>query len=205
MVNLLEVWWSSFVEFFPNLLGAVILLLLGLFIGKIVGGVVKRLLIKLRVDRLVFAARAVRLSDIFSTIIRWVIYLAFIWAAVETLGIVALTEIMRGIVLQFLPGILWGIVILVVGYVVAEYVKNLVEKSRVTYSEIVSKAVFWLILYVAIAAALPKFGIDPTLVNNILLIIVASAGAGMAIALGLGLKDIVRESAQRYLRKRRRK
>jgi hypothetical protein len=61
--------------------------------------------------------------------------------------------------------------------------------------------IFFLVLYVSIALALPFVGIDPTLINWILIVIVASLGVGLAIAIGLGLKDVIADVARGYSRK----
>ena len=63
------------------------------------------------------------------------------------------------------------------------------------------KVIFFLIIYLSIALALPFVGINPTLINNILLVAIGSVGLGIAIALGWGLKDVVREAAQDYAKK----
>jgi hypothetical protein len=52
-------------------------------------------------------------------------------------------------------------------------------------------------MYIAIATALPSIGIDASLINMILIILVASFGLGMAIAIGLGLKDTVAKLAKK--------
>jgi hypothetical protein len=70
----------------------------------------------------------------------------------------------------------------------------------ITYSDIVAKILFFLILYISIAMALPLVGIDPTLVNNILLVIIGSVGLGLAIAIGLGLKDTIARMAKKKLK-----
>jgi uncharacterized membrane protein YoaK (UPF0700 family) len=103
-------------------------------------------------------------------------------------------------ILAFIPGLTKAIIVVIVGYALAEYVRRQVEASVITYSETVAKVLFFLILYIGIAMALPLVGIDPTLVNNILLIIVGSVGLGMAIAVGLGLKDTITRMAKKKFR-----
>ena len=74
------------VAFLPNLLGAVILLVVGLVVGKIVGRVVKEVLDRAKVDYYVSEGKkpVVSLSYLFSLIVKWWIYLAFITAAVSS-------------------------------------------------------------------------------------------------------------------------
>ena len=74
-------------------------------------------------------------------------------------------------------------------------------KTKKTYATLVGKVLFFFILYVAIALALPILGVPSALVSNILLIIIGSVGVGIAIALGLGLKDAVADISKRYAKK----
>lgn len=193
----LETFLSSVILFFPNLVAAVILLGVGWVVGEIVGRVAKGLMLRFKVDHYIARRRPMlKLSDIFPIIFEWTIYLVFIQASVQALGVTALVQFVQ-MIISFIPGLIGAVIVVIVGYIFAEYVRNEVEKSRIAYSDIMSKMLFWLIVYVAIAIALPLVGIDATLVNNILLIIVGSFGAGIAIAIGLGLKDVVASVAKK--------
>jgi len=191
--------------FLPNLLAAVILLIIGWVVGTVIGRVAKELLVRFKVDQYVTKKRPIlKLSDVFPLIFEWTIYLVYIQAAVQSLGVPALAEFVS-MLISFIPGLVEAVVVVIVGYGIAEYVRNEVEKGKLPYSSTMAKVLFWLVVYVAVALALPLVGINPTLVNNILLIIVGAIGLGVAIALGFGLKDAVAEIARNYLRGKRRK
>jgi len=195
------VFMNSTWTFLPNLIGAVILLIIGWLVGTVVGKVIKEILVRFKVDKYVSKGKiALKMSEIFPLVIEWLIYLVFIQAAVEALGTPALVTFVSKLV-GFIPGMLEAVIVVVVGYAIAEYVKNEIEKAKLVYSGLMSKVLFWLIVYVAVALALPLVGIDATLINSILLIAVGSVGIGMSIALGLGLKDAVAEAAKKYMRK----
>lgn len=196
---------SSMILFFPNLVAAIILLAVGWIIGEVVGRIAKELLMRFKVDQYISKkGPMLKISDIFPLIFEWVVYLVFIQAAVEALGVVALVDFV-GTVLAFIPGFIEAIVVVIVGYIIAEYVKSEIEKSKIAYSNIMGKVLFWLMVYVALALALPLVGIDATLVNNMLLITVASVGLGVAIAIGLGLKDAISELAKAKTKRATRK
>lgn len=192
---------SSAVEFLPKLAAATILLVIGWIVGAVVGRIVKEILTRLKIDQYVAKGKKpiFKLSEIFPVIFSWSIYLVFIQSAVQILGIAALVMALNSI-LTFIPGLLKAIVVMIVGYALAEYISKEVESSKVTYSDTIAKILFFLIIYVSVAMALPLVGIDPTLVNTILLIIVGSVGAGLAIAIGLGLKDTVADMAKKKLK-----
>ena len=183
---------SSASIFIPKLIGACILLAIGWVLGKVVGRITKEVLIRLKVDQHIFKGKRppFKLSSVFGLIFSWAIYLVFIQAAVEVLEVPALASFFQSI-LEFLPGLVKAILIIAVGYGVAEYVGRGIESSEMVYSDLVGKFLFFLVLYIAVTMALPQVGIDPTLLNNLLLIIVGSLGLGFAIAIGLGLKDVI--------------
>ena len=192
--------WASTLNILPNVIAAIILLLVGWALGKVIGRVVKEVLRRLRLDRYFKFGEAFKVSEIFSIAIAWIIYLVFIKAAVGTLGIAALDEFV-GNVLAFIPKILGAMIIILVGYVIAEYVQREVTKTKAEYSRIIGKVIFFFTLVISIAIALPFLQIDTTLINGIILILVGSIGLGIAIAIGLGLKDTVREMSKKYTKK----
>jgi Conserved TM helix len=204
LVDILANLTTGAVNFLPNLVSAIVLLVIGLVVGKILGRVVKEFLEKVRLDYYVSETHkpAISLSSLFSVIVRWWIYLAFISAALSTqvLGIASLA-LWIAEVQAFIPRVIGAAVIMVVGYVLAEYIRAHIKKGPTLYGALVGKVLFFLVLYVSIALALPILGISSALISNILLIIIASVGLGVAIALGLGLKDAVSDVSKRYVKK----
>ena len=195
---------DSTVAFLPNLVAAAILLVIGLVVGKIVGRVVKEVLVRIKVDYYVTETEKPRisLSEIFSVVTRWWIYLAFITAALsqEILGITSLATWMATIN-AFIPNIIGAVAIIIAGYVIAEYIKTQTTKHDKHYSTLTAKILFFFIMYVSIALALPVLGVSAVLVNNILLAIIVAVGAAFAISFGLGAKDTMGQIARKWAKK----
>jgi hypothetical protein len=202
IVEVLESLANATIEFTPKIFGAVVLLLIGWAIGSVVGRAIKEIIRRMKVDEFIFKGRrpVMRISSIIPLIISWSIYLLFIQAAIEVLGIQALM-VAVGEILNFLPRIIEALVIILAGYGIAEYVRRQIEESDVAFSDLISKILFFLILYVAVAISLPLLNIETFLINALLLIVVGSFGAGLAIAMGLGLKDEMRATFKKYMRK----
>ena len=201
-ISMMSLLWAHFINFLPKFISGLILLIIGLFVGKLVGKAVKHILQRAKLDYYVSetAKPRVSLTDIFALITRWWIYLAFISAAIDVLQIPTLSGwIVR--ITTFIPSIIGAALIIIVAYVIAEYIKEQVKKGETIYSNIVGKLIFFFIMYVAVAIALPVLGVPSGLVSNILLVIVASVGLGLAIALGLGLKDAVSDISKNYIKK----
>ena len=204
LVDILGELTTNTVAFLPNLVAAVILLVIGLVVGKVVGRVVKEVLDRVKLDYYITETHkpTISVSNLFAVISKWWIYLAFITAALsrEVLGVTALSLWIADIN-SFIPRIIGAAVIMVVGYVLAEYIKSHLKKTQSLYAILVGKTLFFFVLYVSIALALPILGISAGLVNNILLVIIASVGLGFALAMGLGMKDAVSDVSKRYVKK----
>ena len=130
--------------------------------------------------------------------------LAFITVALSQniLGLEPLSAWVSNINL-FIPKVIGAAIIMVVGYVLAEFIRGQMKKTGKVFASIVAKILFFFILYVSVALALPIL-LGPEnalLVGQILLVIIASVGLGVAIALGLGLKDAVAEISKKYVKK----
>lgn len=196
---------GSVVSFLPDIAIAVVLLLIGWLVGWVVSKVSRKILEWVKVDNYISqnGKSHFKLAKILPVVFSWFIYMIFIQAAVNALRIPTLVEVV-GKIINFIPGLIGAILVIVAGYAIGEYVRRHVEDSEVMYSGVIGKGLFFLVLYMAVATALPLVGIDATLINNILLVIIASAGAGMAIAIGLGLKDEVSELAKKYRKNLRR-
>lgn len=189
--------------FLPKIAVAVVLLLIGWIVGWVVIKVSKKIFEMVKIDSYITheGKSHFSLAKILPVVFSWFVYLAFIQAAVEALGIMSLVESV-GAIMAFIPGVIGAVLVIVAGYAIGEYVRRQVESVKVMYSDLIARGLFFLVLYIAVATALPLVHIDATLINNILLVIMGSIGAGMAIAIGLGLKDEVASMARTYRAKK---
>lgn len=202
IIETLEGLGNSALSYLPNIAVAIILLLIGWLIGWVVSKVSRKILDLVKIDHYIAHEGKVHFSlrQILPIVFSWYVYFIFITAAVDALSIPALTQAM-GNIRDFIPGLIGAIFVIIAGYAIGEYVRRRVESADVMYSDVIGKGLFFLVMYIAVATALPLVNIDSTLISNILLVIIGSAGAGMAIALGLGLKDEVAGMAKKYAKK----
>jgi len=180
-------------------LPAILILLVGWLIGKIFGKMIRSFLKKMKADKYFKFGRGFEVSNVFSVIATWAIYLVAIILAVDTLQIDILSTILLE-VLGFIPLVVEAIIIILVGYLLAKYVQGQVVASKMSYSEIMGQMLFFLIIIIAIDLALHAVKLEPFVIDGIILILVGSIGLGIAIALGLGLKDTVAKLAKKHVK-----
>ncbi|MDY6774133.1 MAG: hypothetical protein SVS85_02935 [Candidatus Nanohaloarchaea archaeon] len=190
--------------FLPSLFFAAVILVVGYIIGRITYAVVKQVLDHTQVDEY-FEEEGhleLELSDLFADLSKWIVYFAFLWQAGQVLGVEAINRMLQALV-RYIPGVIGAIAVFLAGYGIAIYTKDQIVGSETLYADLVGKTIFFFVLYVAFATALELARIPTQLLNNILLILVASAGLAFAIAAGWGLKDVFQEEAERYIEESR--
>ena len=186
----------------PNVIAAIILLLVGWLLGRIIGDAVKKVMKKLRIDDYFKITKGVEISNIFSVAVSWIIYLLFVQTALseQILGIPVLS-VFFGDILTLIARLLGGMIIIIVGYIVARYVQKQITVSKTVYAGLAGQAIFLFAMIISFSIALNFVNIDTQLIDSIILILVGSIGIGLAIALGLGLKDTVARLSKKYIKK----
>lgn len=199
--------WNSFLEMAPNLLAAVILLIIGFIVGKVVGRVVREILERVGVDKYLQKKEHLKFeaSSVFDVVARWLIYLAFIQAAVSTLNIETLTFLMSE-VMSFLANVVVAAVIIIVAYAIGVYIKEHILGRGTPYSDLTGKIIIYFVTFVGLALGLNiVFPGKTSLINGILLLIVGGISLGLAIALGLGLQDAIKKMSKDYAKEFKKK
>ncbi len=185
-----------------GLIIAVLWLVFAYVAGQIAYRVIKMILVRAKLDQFITEKEKLKqnFSEIFSLIAKWALYLYFVPLAAASLGISSFTVLVDSII-AFLIGVIEGAIVLIVGYIIASYIKDKVISTKSIYGNLVGQIIFYLTVFVAVTLALPFFGLRSDIIQWMLLAIIGSFGVGMAIALGWGLKDVVAELAKDYVRK----
>lgn len=198
--------FASFMNFIPALLGAVIILAVGWYVSKLLGTVVERVLVKLKLERVSEKAnisgylpqtergKRLTLSAFMGTMAKWFVFLIFVQAAVVTLGIAPVTDIINRIVL-FIPHIVVASFILIAGAWAARFVSGLVEASTAKVSfagrtNVLALLTRYGILGFAVIAAVSQLGIATNLINILFTGLVASLALAFGLAFGLGGQSV---------------
>jgi len=207
---------SQFVAFLPRLIGAIIILIIGWAVGRGLGAAISRILDRAGVDdalRKTSVGRAIERAGVptpkfFDILVRIFIYLIAVFAAVNVLQIEILTHYMK-MVVEYLPSLIAGIVILVFGLMIADFIGDAItavgREAKIEYASLASLAVRGVLYLVVIIIGLSTMKIDVSILNVVVTAIswgVAGAIAlGVGLALGFGLKDYVARKAEDWLKR----
>jgi hypothetical protein len=209
-IQALQNLWQGFLSFIPVLLGAVIVFVIGWFFSVGVGKLVAEVLKKLKFNQifekggwknaLEKAEIKVDASAFVGAMIKWILIVVFLLAAVEILGLVQFAIFLKG-VLGYLPNVIVAVLIFVVTVIVVDIVEKIVraavEGIKVGSGQIVSAVVKWSIWVFAILAILTQLRFEAAdwifeLIKMVFMGIVLIA----VVAFGLGGKDMAAEILQ---------
>ncbi len=133
MKDQLENFADQVANFLPDLLGALLVLLVGWLIAKGIKSLIVRLLKKTNWDEKVFGRSDVGDTNVFlANIVYYVIMIVVILVVLEILGVEQVLrplEDMVGEFLSFIPNLIGAILIGFIGYILAKFVSNLIGIS----------------------------------------------------------------------------
>ena len=198
--------FDAFFAFLPNLLGFLVLLIIGFIVAKVVAGIVRKILEKVGVDKHLQGAGqhnyverfmpGASVSNGVGRVVFWLVFIFFFFAAVGALKIPAVTTFMNQ-VLAYLPNIIVAIGIFVVAALVAGAVAGAVTKlmGDTPTGKIVATVVPSLVMVIALFMILEQLQIAPEIVRIAFGATMFAIALGLALAFGLGGRSV----AQRLL------
>lgn len=195
--------WLGVVNFIPSLLGAIIVFIIGLIIASILDKLVERLIYWLKLDSLlrkagleIYLQRAnLKLNSgyFLGKIVYWFIFIVFLLAAVDILGLPAFSQFLQGI-LNYIPTIVVAVLILVATFIVADFFRNLVSASvfaaKIHMAKPAAAVTWWVVVIFGFLAALLQLGVAAQVINTIITGIIAMVVLAGGLAFGLGGKDL---------------
>ncbi|MDH5597047.1 MAG: hypothetical protein OEY44_02995 [Candidatus Peregrinibacteria bacterium] len=201
---------TTVLGFIPNLIGALLLI----FIGKMIAGTVEKALVKLLnllkiekvsekigiTDGIHAVGLKIKTADIFGILAYWVVYLVFILAAVEVLGVETISDIV-GELIAYIPNVIAGLLIMLIGLTVANFIRQAI--SHIKHGKILGKIAYFVILVVVSVSALEQIGIAISFFTENVQIIVAGFALAFGLAFGLGSKDAAKELVDGFMEKNR--
>ena len=194
---------SSF-AFLPNLIGGLLVALLGIIIGQWVSTLVVKALQLLKLDSFIkdtkfknFLLKAEvtqKLEIIIGSIFKWLIVLTFFIAATNIIGLQAVSAVLGGI-LAYVPHVLSAVIVLALGVLLAGLVEGFVKGALASVdlktSRLMGKIASYAAITIATLAAFSELKIAESFVNILFIGLIAMLALGFGLAIGLGAKDLV--------------
>ncbi len=205
--------WVGVINFVPNLVIALVILVLGWLIGALLGRAVWQVIKSLKVDE---ALRRAGLETFLrrggvdldsgaflGALVKWFVIVVFLVAAFDVLGLSQVNLFLQEVVLGYLPRVIAAALVLLVGGVVGDVAGRVVltaaKTAGVHSAHFASAVAKWALWIFAILVALSQLGIATAFSQTLFTGLVIAISLALGLSFGLGGQ----EAASRYIERLR--
>jgi hypothetical protein len=200
----------------PALVGAAVILLTGYFLARQIQRWADDTLKRLDFNRMAAAGgldevvvrTGSRLDPVraLAKLIFWLVMLVVILLASTALGLESINQ-MFGTMLAFIPTLIAGIVIVILGMILGEFVRGLILASAGTVSGVptVAKLAKGAVVVIAVFMALQQVGVAEEIVTAAFTLTLGAVALSVGLAFGLGNRDLAGEITGRWYEEGRRR
>lgn len=195
--------WTKVANFIPNLFGALVVVVLGFLVAKLLDTLLSKLLAKFGLDRLMAGTGLTKLlgrgglkvpiSTLIGKIVYWFVLLIFLVSAAESLGLQRVSATLDMLAL-YLPKVFGAALVLLVGVLLAQLVNGVVrgaaEGVGLDYAGSLGRVAQWLVIVISISVAISQLEVKTDLLNHVIVIVLITVGLATALAMGLGSREI---------------
>ncbi|KTC34046.1 MULTISPECIES: mechanosensitive ion channel family protein [Pseudomonas] len=195
--------WTKVANFIPNLFGALVVVILGFLVAKLLDTLLSKLLAKFGLDRLMAGTGLTKLlgrgglkvpiSTLIGKIVYWFVLLIFLVSAAESLGLQRVSATLDMLAL-YLPKVFGAALVLLVGVLLAQLVNGVVrgaaEGVGLDYAAGLGRVAQWLVIIISISVAISQLEVKTDLLNHVIVIALITVGLAAALAMGLGSREI---------------
>jgi hypothetical protein len=211
LTNALNEFASTLGEEAPKIVAAVIILGIGLLVGRVIGFVVKKIAEKMNLDHYwsktgigqSVSGAGWNLTRMISVAARWFVYLFFISAAVNALEFSQLSQAINSVWL-WIPNVAAFIIILVIGSLIADFVGRWMQRElptrRVVGGKAIGLAATGILYAIVLVVATTQLQIGEAILNSVISALVWGMAAAIAIGVGIGLAYGLREAFPAMIR-----
>lgn len=188
-------------DFLPNLLAAILVLIIGLIVAASLGKLIKKLVEITHVDKLIDKLGVnrnfktlgrVSVAGILGWIVKWFLIIVVLMAVADILQMPQIIEFLKDVA-KFLPNVVIAIVILLIGFVGGNFVYEItlraVKTTKMHSPRFLANLAKWSIVIFALMASLIQLNIAGSLVQTLFTGLVAMLAIAGGIAFGLGGKE----------------
>src|SRR4051812_10518589 len=193
-----------FLSYIPQLVGAIVILIVGYIVAKILEAVVGRVLKGIGFDRWMERGGIKQFFDraetnqtphsILGKLVFWFVFIIALTMAADALGIPQVSAVL-GQLIAYIPNIIAAILILILAALLANFLSGIVRGA--TGSGLLASVARYAIIVYAAFAALTQLGIAVQLTANTFLILLGAVALAGALAFGIGGMDVAQEILQK--------
>ena len=201
--------FGVFLSYIPQLIGAIVILIVGYVIAKALQAIVGRVLEGIGFDRWMERGGIKQFFDradtehtphsILGRLVFWFVFIIAITMAADALGIPQVSAVLAQLI-AYIPSIIAAILILILAALLANFLSSIVRGA--TGSDILASVARYAIIVYAVFAAVTQLGIAVELTAPTFLIVLGAVALAAAIAFGLGSREVAQDIIEKAYNRR---
>src|SRR5215208_2768486 len=195
---------NTFLSYIPQLIGAIVILIIGFLVARALQAVVSRLLQSIGFNQWMERGGIKQFFDqaqtretpasVLGKLVFWFVFIIALVMAADALGIPQVSAVLAQLV-AYIPRVIAAILILILAALLANFLSSVVRGA--TGSDILANIARYAIIVYAVFAAITQLGIAVELTAPTFLIVLGAVALAVAIAFGIGGTDVAREILQK--------
>lgn len=202
IVGSLQNMWYGLMAFIPNLLGALVILVVGLIVASGLGMLVQKVFEAAKLDSFLHklglapyferAGIALKGAHFLGRLVYWFLAIAFVLAAADVLRLTVVSQFLRDVLL-YVPNVIVAVLIMLATVVAADFIKSAVTASvmsaRLQGAKFLGGLSWWAVSVFGFLAALAQLNVAEMIVNSLVTGFVVMLALAGGLAFGLGGKE----------------
>ncbi|MBN2197745.1 hypothetical protein JW698_00900 [Candidatus Wolfebacteria bacterium] len=203
--------WAGIINFLPSLIGALILIIVGLIVAAGLRALIEKIINTLKLDSVlkkvgldpIFERAGLQLNSgkFIGLLFYWFLVIVFVLAVTDILGLYGVSLFLKDVV-SYIPNIIVAVLIMLVAVMVANFLRSIIKASvkgaKLHNSKFLSSLAWWVIIVFGFLAALIQVGIAVTILNTLITGLIAMLALAGGIAFGLGGKDYAASLLEKF-------
>ena len=195
--------WLGAGKVVANIVGAIVILIIGFIIASALAAVVEKLIKLVKLDSVLsklgvqeYVERAgleLDTARFFSRVVYWFFVAVFLLAASDVLKFYTLSSFLQQVLL-YAPNVVVAALIMLASLVVGHFVKKVITASvkgaRLESSKFLGSLAWWAIVVFGFFASLTQLGVAVSIINSLVTGFIAMIALAGGISFGLGGKDV---------------
>ncbi len=205
LMDVLAHLWSQFIVLLPGLIGALILLLIGYFLGILFEGIIKGALLKAGLDDWVekherhHAIGHLSVSGIIGMAAKWYTFVLFLMPASALISLGTLSQWLYSLAV-WLPHLISGVLIFYFGLILADMAESAIESHKFKWANFWGGLARVLIILFVLSIALNEIGVNIVIAETTYLIILSGIVLALALAIGIGFGFAFKDEAKNLIK-----
>jgi hypothetical protein len=210
-----RVFSEKFMDVVPGLLAAIVILVIGWLAAKLLSKGAEKLFEALKFDNLAETLKvtpfikqaniALTPSQIIGRLVYWLFILLIIVSASEAMGWSTLSNEFTKI-LSYMPNLISAVFFFIIGTYIAAFIRDFIRGASsslgISTGKIISSTVFYLLFIMIILTSLKQGGLNTSIIDANLLLIVGAVLLSAAISYGFASRKVLENILAGFFNKR---